>query len=189
MEEWKDIAGFEGLYQVSNIGNVRSLNYNNIQGHVHEIQKCKDRGKYHIVVLYKNGKGYNRKVHRMVLEAFVGPCPEGMVTCHNNGIRTDNRVENLRWDTQAANLLDKIKHGKHQNGEQNPIAIFTDEQVLEIRRRILIVQSAATVANEYGVSRPSLFRAATGQTYSHLPDALIYDKSKKVWRKNDGISA
>ncbi len=51
--------------------------------------------------------------HRAVLLAFVGPCPEGMEACHNNGDPLDNRVENLRWDTRSNNTLDKVAHGTH----------------------------------------------------------------------------
>ena len=59
------------------------------------------------------GIGGTKYIHRLVLEAFVGPCPEGMETCHNNGVRTDNRLENLRWDTSSANNDDIVKHGRH----------------------------------------------------------------------------
>lgn len=60
-----------------------------------------------------NGKSRALYVHRLVLEAFVGPCPEGMEGCHNNGNPADNRLENLRWDTRSENVYDAVRHGTH----------------------------------------------------------------------------
>jgi hypothetical protein len=56
---------------------------------------------------------FTRKVHRLVLETFVGPCPDGMECCHNNGDPADNRLENLRWDTLSSNAYDRVEHGVH----------------------------------------------------------------------------
>lgn len=67
--------------------------------------------KYWLVMLRKNGKSYNRLIHRLVLETFVGPCPEEMECCHNNGNMFDNRLENLRWDTRKANRQDAMRQG------------------------------------------------------------------------------
>lgn len=54
-----------------------------------------------------------RYVHQLVLEAFVGPRPEGMEACHWNDVCTDNRLENLRWDTTSANRHDQVRNGRH----------------------------------------------------------------------------
>lgn len=114
-ELWKPVVGHEGLYEVSNYGNVRSLdrvitNKNGV--------KKKRKGQLLKPTLQKRGYmavsiGGTKLVHRLVLEAFIGTCPEGMETCHNNGVRTDNRLENLRWDTSSANNDDIVKHGNH----------------------------------------------------------------------------
>jgi uncharacterized Rmd1/YagE family protein len=63
------------------------------------------------VSLTKDGREYKKFVHRLVLEAFNGSCPQDMQACHNNGIRTDNRIKNLRWDTPKNNQADRKKHG------------------------------------------------------------------------------
>lgn len=71
-------------------------------------------------------------VHRLILEAFVGPCPDGLIACHNNGIPGDNRIENLRWDTHKSNTYDRVSHGtnlKGPIGEKHGNAKLTLNQV------------------------------------------------------------
>ena len=68
-------------------------------------------GNYLTVALSKNGVLKKFRIHRLVLQAFHGPCPPGMVGCHNNGIVDDLRASNLRWDTKSANALDCVAHG------------------------------------------------------------------------------
>lgn len=102
-EEWRDIEGHEGLYQVSNTGKVKSLRSGKI------LKTESGEWGHQRVNLGRRERGL--RVHRLVLEAFVGPCPPGMECCHNNGDPSDNRVENLRWDTKKSNAADKRKHG------------------------------------------------------------------------------
>ncbi len=99
--------------------------------------------RYCYVCLYVDGHPRYRAVHRLVLETFVGPCPEGMEACHNNGIRTDNRLENLRWDTHSEDSKDAIWHGTHpgflskgrtdRGGTANGCAKLTETDVRWIR--------------------------------------------------------
>ncbi len=136
-ELWKWAPGFEGLYEVSNIGRVRSVARVTVagqplRGKLFVLQVCTNG--YMAVNFRKDGKSIRCLIHRLVLQAFVGPAPEGMVCCHNNGVRTDNRVENLRWDTIANNHADKRLHGTVTAGIRNPAAKVTDEQVEEIIR-------------------------------------------------------
>jgi hypothetical protein len=62
------------------------------------------------VSLSKNGREKDRKVHQLMAETFIGPCPEGMEVCHNNGNALDNRLENLRYATHESNCGDTIRH-------------------------------------------------------------------------------
>lgn len=87
--------------------NIRSLG-----GHV---LKQRLVSGYPMVKLSKDNAAWHIHVHRLVLAAFRGPCPDGLVACHNNDVRTDNRLENLRWDTSSANVDDSIINGKHPN--------------------------------------------------------------------------
>lgn len=117
VEEWKDIKGYEGKYQVSNLGRVRSLDreYNNhgtmvpIKGKVLSFNNC--RG-YSLVTLCKDSKCYKAKVHRLVAEAFI-PNPDNKPCIdHINIDRADNRVENLRWCTGEENMNNPITKSK-----------------------------------------------------------------------------
>lgn len=68
---------------------------------------------YYCVSMPVDGRSSNRLVHRLVLEAFVGPRPDGMQGCHNDGDSTNNHISNLRWDTPHANAMDQVAHGMH----------------------------------------------------------------------------
>ena len=117
METWKAIPGYEGIYEVSDQGNVRSVDRRDFSGARRTGRAINpfttDRG-YLQVELNKCGEGRKHLVHRLVLTAFVGPCPEGMVGCHFNDVGTDNRLENLRWDTPRANTYDSIRLGTNK---------------------------------------------------------------------------
>lgn len=104
-EVWLPVVGYEQLYEVSNQGAVRRIGRPALLGGL-------QRGYWH-VELWRKNRRKRVPVHRLALEAFVGPCPEGMEGCHNDGDSTNNRIENLRWDTSASNKLDIVKHGNH----------------------------------------------------------------------------
>jgi len=119
-ELWVSVVGYEGLYEVSNRGRVRGVNRvishqktgsRTIKGQI--IAQRIGRGGYFVVDLYSNQQQRRRKVHQLVLEAFVGPRPENFVACHANDVPTDNRLENLRWDSISANTCDSIANGSH----------------------------------------------------------------------------
>lgn len=117
-EEWRAVLGYEGQYEVSNRGQVRSLDriitfpdgrYRRARGRILKPWTLKRIGHQCVGLAGKS----RALVHVLVLEAFVGPRPDGLVACHNNGIADDNRVENLRWDTYAENNKDLVRHGTH----------------------------------------------------------------------------
>ena len=118
-EMWKPVVGYEGLYEVSDLGNVRSVDRTVIYktGQTRHYKgrtlKLKPAHGYWRVELNQNGKPAFFQVHRLVLAAFVGPLPEGKEVCHNNGNPGDNRLENLRYGTKSENQLDRVKHGTH----------------------------------------------------------------------------
>lgn len=119
VETWLDIPGYEGRYRVSDQGQVLALARERlIRGRLQPRKECLLQGTikkwgHRRVQLYFNGKRREFFVHRLVMLAFVGPVPEGMEVCHNNGDPTDNRLTNLRYGTRSDNERDKVRHGTH----------------------------------------------------------------------------
>ena len=127
---YKTIPNFEN-YIINKCGNIISIKTNRLKA------QWNNNHNYKVVQLWNGGKGYSKLVHRLILETFVGPCPNGMEACHNNSINTDNRLDNLRWDTPKNNHRDAIKRGTHSSllkGENAGGAKITDAQVVEIFR-------------------------------------------------------
>lgn len=107
MEEiWKNIPRYEGLYQVSNLGRIKSFHYHK-EKEILNLTKCK---KYLQIKLSKNSITKIYKVHRLVLEAFVGPCPEGMQCRHLDNNPINNNINNIEWSTHKINMQDRIKY-------------------------------------------------------------------------------
>ena len=101
-EQWRDVPGYEGLYAVSDYGRVRS-----VRRVLHPTPDA-SRGGRRSVMLTRDGRRKRHNVASMVLTVFVGPRPEKLQACHNNGDPTDDRATNLRWDTPSANALDAV---------------------------------------------------------------------------------
>ncbi|AVO25111.1 HNH endonuclease [Rhodococcus phage Finch] len=120
-EQWASIPDWEGFYEASDQGRVRSLDrwVPSNTGRRYQLgalmrpTKHGKGGPYLAVHLSKHGKSQVRKVHVLVMEAFVGPCPPRLEVCHRNGDGHDNRLENLQYGTRSKNALDAVQHGTH----------------------------------------------------------------------------
>lgn len=119
-EQWRPVPEYEGLYEVSDLGRVRSLDrrVRCAHGATRLVRGVLLAPRYrqdgHIDAgLTRGNKKHNAKVHRLVMEAFVGPCPPGREVLHRNGIPDDNRLSNLQYGTRSQNLKDAVDHGTH----------------------------------------------------------------------------
>ena len=122
LESWRSIPGYEGLYEASDQGRVRSLSREVTcsNGRVLRVQgrvlRPIDRGDgYYVVGLSSAGVVVQKRVSVLVLETFVGARPRGHHACHNNGDSRDNLLTNLRFDTVSENNYDLVRHGRHHN--------------------------------------------------------------------------
>lgn len=159
MEEWLDVVGFEGIYQVSNFGRIRSIKTGKIKE-----QTVHDNHNRPYLGLWKNNKQKICRPHKLVMEAFVGMRPQGMECCHNDGNPQNNHLSNLRWDTPKNNHADKIKHGTTNRGEQCGTAKLTLEQVRSIRQDDRLQR---IIAAEYGVKDNTISRIKSGKRWTH----------------------
>lgn len=123
---------------------------------------------YYQVALTRNGVVYYRKVHRLVLEEFIGPRPQGTEACHENGNKLDNRVTNLRWGTKSENYQDRFRHGTDNNGERNGRSVLNSLSVLAIRMRLTLGESQENLANEFGVSQVMISRIKLRKAWKHV---------------------
>lgn len=116
----------------------------------------------------------NFYLHRLVLLTFVGPCPDGMEACHNDGNPANNSLGNLRWDTVKSNIHDAIKHGTFIRGERVASAILTKKEVLAIRLKYSPGKiSMRTLGEKYGVSYATIRHIVAGRTWKHVSGPII----------------
>lgn len=158
-ETWRPVPGWERYYRVSNLGRVYSLHQT---GRIVGCGLC-DAG-YYTVDLRDQDANECARVHRLVLMAFVGPPPDGKEEgCHCNGVPSDNRLENLRWDSAAGNQADKILHGTNVYG---PPSRLTPEIVKTIRTSPEV--SASEWVRRTGATKKTILDAQLGRTWKNL---------------------
>lgn len=176
-ETWRRAVGFPD-YEVSDLGRVRSndrMVYGYFKpGRILKVGERRHKGRLnHISV--RLGRGKSLRVHRLVLEAFVGPCPPGHEGCHNDGDPTNNRLSNLRWDTRSGNMQDAIRHGTHWTpfknlrGEANSRTHLTADDIKTIRATPQNWRGAqAALARRFGVSGVTIKRIVERRVWSHV---------------------
>lgn len=168
-EKWKPVPGYEGLYEASSLGRIRSFIHRRgdgiLQGHI-------DRYGYRCVNLKKDGRQSTKAVHLLVCSAFHGLKPEGMECGHKNGIKLDNQADNLGYISRSQNVKDQVRHGHHRgsgnlvirSGEDHPQARLSDEQVVAIRADATAGLSEQILSRKYGISRSHAHRIVRNQT-------------------------
>ena len=160
MEHWKPVVGFEGRYEVSDLGRVR-----NTRTHRLKTATIAKGDKRPFMLLWSGNKAKAVRIHRLVLFAFVGKPPKGHECCHNDGDPSNNRLSNLRWDTASANQMDRVKHGTSNRGEQCAAAKLTAKQVLAIRDD---PRKQDEIAADYGILQNHVSRIKNRVRWGHL---------------------
>lgn len=176
-EKWKNIVGYEGLYQISNLGNIKSLNYKNTDEE--KILKTKkNRGGYLLVGLYKNGKQKYYTVHRLVAEAFI-PNPNNLPQVnHKDEDKTNNRVENLEWCSPQYNINYGNRNEKMAKSRSIPILQFNLDGEF-----IKKWESGTQVQKDLGFDNSSITKCCKGKLKSIYGFIWRY-YYKGIWIKN-----
>jgi len=180
LEEWRPIEGYEGFYEVSNLGRVRSLD-RVVKGCPGQQKPIKGRllkpllrsHGYLYVCLCKEGKKKNYFIHRLVAVAFLGQPPEGHVVCHGSKGQQCNKVTNLSWGTYKQNSgPDRVRDGTDKRGEKHGLAKLNEMQVRVIRR---LIESKTMTNREigeiFGVSKQCIKHIKSGRSWKHLKPA------------------
>jgi len=137
MEIWKDVKGYEGIYQISNLGRLKvKLKFRKCRSYNEKtLNPSKDKDGYLRTALTKNGKKQMKIMHRLVAETFLENNLNYPVVNHINGIKDDNRVENLEWCSVLQNNIHAIKSGlkKSKKGENHHMCKLSSKDVLDIK--------------------------------------------------------
>lgn len=170
MEIWKEIPGYGGHYEASNLGRIKSkariIERKNFAGNIKKFSYRErvlnpvESSGYAVVHLGVDGRKFNLRVHRAVLMAFSGMPNSEQEACHNNGNALDNRIENLRWDSHANNNRDRRIHGTLPVGEKHGMAKFSPELIDAIK-------NGRVTERESGVSHTHFWRIKTGKSWIH----------------------
>jgi hypothetical protein len=168
-EVWCDVVGYEGIYQISNLGRLKSLPRIDCRGQRRSERMLKqsfDSDKYLIVSLFNKRVGLTQKAHRLTAIAFIKNTHSLPQVNHINGIKTDNRAENLEWCNGRHNTHHAINIGiRNLNGENNGCAKLKDGDVLSILHSNI---SNNRLAERYRVSKSTIYRIKRGSGWRHL---------------------
>lgn len=164
MEEiWKDIPNYEGIYQASNLGRIKSLKFGKERVLRHGLHKVG----YCYIYLYKRGKGITNLVHRLVAIAFLGE--SDLQVNHKNGIKSDNRLENLEYCTGSENNKHAYDIGLKagRKGENNPSSKLTRACVERIKYGHQGMTQRA-IAEIYGITQSQVSLIRLGKNWKHI---------------------
>jgi hypothetical protein len=158
-EEWRDIPWARGVYQASSLGRIRSLDRigkigQKLRGRI--LKQHTNHHGYQMVVIGNTGNPV--RVHHMVLDAFVGPRPDGTECRHLNGDPSDNRPCNLSWGTQLQNFFDSVKHGTSTSK-------LSPQDVLEIRELRESGKTHEEIAAIFEISSTQVGRIVNGESW------------------------
>lgn len=155
-------------YQITNVGTL----WSDRSGRLKQLNpSTSPKGYFRVTFPSADGRKRTAFIHSLVLTAFVGPRPTGMVCCHWNGDKKDNRVENLRWDTVKANAEDGKRLDEHAcvEGVNNPRAILSESDVSEIKKRISDGMPSVEIAEKFGATVLMISKIKCGRSWGNVP--------------------
>lgn len=171
-ENWKPISDYEGAYEVSNMGRVRSLDRSyHKNGFQYRIsgktlkQNQNGAGYYQVVLSGPKGQ-WNAFVHRLVAREFCAGYADNLVVRHLDGNKGNNRAENLAWGTRAENMADCKLHGTSLEGERNPGSSLKERDVIYIRYAFKMGATRRELARTFGVHVGTISSIVCGNTWS-----------------------
>lgn len=174
MEIWKDIPQYEGMYQASNLGNIKSLKRKKWNGFdyqevIEKILSQKLHEGYKYVNLCKKGEQKLIGVHRLVALAFLNNPDNKKYVHHKDNNPQNNNVDNLEWCTQKENISYSVQQGRFNQGTLSPRTKFTEADITEIRKRIESKEiSQNKIAKELGVSQNCISEIVNRKTWKHI---------------------
>jgi hypothetical protein len=180
-EEWRDVPGYEGYYQVSNLGRVKNARPPTSRPSKRADGTPADIRGGRMLQLYRNKRGYLEvhlckagiprfyTVHRLVLNAFIGPRPERYVCNHIDCDGTNNALSNLEWVTPQENLDHMVSLGRSLRGAKNHNTRLTATDVQDIRRLYAEGMSYEQLAERFGVNRRTTRDVVTYRSWKYLP--------------------
>lgn len=168
-EVWKPIEGYDGMYEVSNRGRVRSYHKSTRAPEIPHVLRAGNTRGYRTVVLCSGRKHRPRLVHQLVAEAFLGlPPPMQRPTVnHKNLDKADNRIENLEWMSHADNNRHAAPHLPRNRGESNHSKLREDD-VRRMRQAHRAGESCAQLGRTYGVSQVTAWKICRRQKWAHI---------------------
>lgn len=176
-EIWKPIFGYEGLYEISNYGQIKRLNRDKRCRPFRLIKPLKKADGHVCVDLSKNGSSKRRYIHTIVLETFVEARPQGMECRHLDGNPENNKIENLKWGSKSENTRDSVKHGTHwlskniQKGSMCKWAKLNEFKVRVIKK--LLIENNLNIkeiSEIFRVSNTSIYDILMNRTWKHIKE-------------------
>lgn len=167
-ETWKPISGFEGIYEVSDSGRVRSLDRKDHRGQMRVgrvLRPGTSTAGYLQVALSRDGSRKVKLIHRLVLSAFHGDCPNGSECLHGDGDRKNASLNNLKWGSRLENCADRLRHGNTARGERVGPAKLTEDRARAIRSD---TRTLMAIATDYNVHFSTVARVKRGTTWAHV---------------------
>lgn len=173
-ELWRPVVGYEGWYSVSNLGRIRRDRRGGGSWAGRVLRATVGNHGYPFVALVKEGIERKRTVHRLVAEAFLGPCPPGYEVNHRDSDRENPMIDNLEYVTRSENILHAYRHGSARwngrqpdpgRGESCSSSKLTEDQVREIRASS---ESDRRLAARFGVGKSTIGNIRTRQTWRHV---------------------